>query len=399
MKMKRKLLFILLLTISICSGQVVLQPGDLAPPVHITDYLKNEPADKSLEGKYIIIDFWATWCGPCLAGVPEFNKMSEKYKSRKDVVFLSMTYQSPGVAKGTLDRIDFKTVVVSDQTRETFEKFGVDVSGVMSVPYLVLIDKWGKIYFSDSYSEDVPGLIHKFLDSKQSLAADKIEGKKNVVSLNAEAEKFTVPEDLKLLQSTNFLFEISDSEEETQNEVEIISYKFGKVSKLNITLQEILAEICKVQPNTIEVPESFKDKRYNLTYVNPEKLSIEEHRATLKKLLLANFKLKENRKESESDIYVLRSSEPQKLIISDEIEPHSSNNLTHLIVGGSIWELIARLYEYFQLSILDETKLDGKYEFLLKMGDSQVIACELESYGLLLTHERRKVEHLVFEKP
>ncbi|WP_461791434.1 TlpA family protein disulfide reductase [Pedobacter sp.] len=41
-----------------------------------------------LKGKVVFINFWATWCPPCLAEMPSINKLYEKYKSNSDVVFL-----------------------------------------------------------------------------------------------------------------------------------------------------------------------------------------------------------------------------------------------------------------------------------------------------------------------
>lgn len=52
----------------------------------------NKPIRSSeLSGKVVVIDFWATWCGPCMAVMPEMKKVYEKYRDRSDVVFLTVS--------------------------------------------------------------------------------------------------------------------------------------------------------------------------------------------------------------------------------------------------------------------------------------------------------------------
>jgi thiol-disulfide isomerase/thioredoxin len=53
--------------------------------------LKGEPMKlSSLKGKVVIMDFWATWCGPCRAQYPLYEEVKKRFKDRSDVVFLGI---------------------------------------------------------------------------------------------------------------------------------------------------------------------------------------------------------------------------------------------------------------------------------------------------------------------
>lgn len=67
-----------------------LQEGELALDFTGTDPNGNKISLSQFKGKYVYIDFWTTWCGPCVKETPYFEKLKEKYKD-KNIAFLSVS--------------------------------------------------------------------------------------------------------------------------------------------------------------------------------------------------------------------------------------------------------------------------------------------------------------------
>ena len=96
------------ITLSNVHSQSTLKIGEQAPPIHIGNWLLNEPTNKSTQNKYIVLDFWATWCKPCLDNVPHLNALQASFQD-ENILFLQMTNESASTVKIVFDRVNFET--------------------------------------------------------------------------------------------------------------------------------------------------------------------------------------------------------------------------------------------------------------------------------------------------
>jgi thiol-disulfide isomerase/thioredoxin len=113
--------------------------GSIPPEVSANDWLntENTPTLAGLKGKVVVVEFWATWCGPCVAGIPHLNKIHEEY-GPKGLVLLSFTDQSKTGIENFMKDKPMKYVLGTGS--ELASEYGV-----RGIPHAFIIGRDGKV--------------------------------------------------------------------------------------------------------------------------------------------------------------------------------------------------------------------------------------------------------------
>jgi thiol-disulfide isomerase/thioredoxin len=79
---------VLLLLFAQVNGQdkVSLRIGDLAPAIKYSKWLKGEPLTSFKGNQLYILEFWATWCGPCKGAMPHLTKLQKEYEGKATII-------------------------------------------------------------------------------------------------------------------------------------------------------------------------------------------------------------------------------------------------------------------------------------------------------------------------
>ena len=109
--------------------------GQPLPALNLT-YVRNATA---VQGKPLLLEFWATWCPPCRASIPHLNKIYAQYKSQ-GLVVVGVTDEDRPTVESFLKKIPMNYTVALDPTGNLAQGFGID-----AIPHAMLVDKAGKI--------------------------------------------------------------------------------------------------------------------------------------------------------------------------------------------------------------------------------------------------------------
>ena len=114
--------------------------GDKAPAFKLTSLAGPEVTLDSLKGKVVLLDFWATWCGPCKQIMPVIQKLSEEFKDKDVAIFGVNTWEKKDdAAKKYMEskKYTYGCLLAGEDLTKTY--------GITGIPTLIIINKDGTI--------------------------------------------------------------------------------------------------------------------------------------------------------------------------------------------------------------------------------------------------------------
>ncbi len=136
--------------------------GKVSPTFEYENFKGGKTSLESLKGKYVYIDVWATWCGPCRKEIPSLQSLEEKYHG-KNIEFVSISIDTKKDYDKWKKFVEEKSLggIQLFADNDWNSKFITDYA-IEGIPRFILVDPQGNITSADAPRPSDPKLIEKF---------------------------------------------------------------------------------------------------------------------------------------------------------------------------------------------------------------------------------------------
>lgn len=346
-----------------------LSVGDPAPPIELESLLQapggSQASLESLKGKVIVLDFWATWCAPCLRSMPHLNQLVTELKD-DPVVFIAVTNEREAMIKSFLKQRQLSAWVGIDANRSMFRDYRIS-----GIPRTYIIDPAGKI----------AGTMHPMNLNAQMLR-DLVAGKAIQMARAGSRNGAVMSQQAARARMPLVMLDIRPSAQTGQPS---FGMRPGQVVMIGAPLAEVFARAYQVPLSDVVGDADKLAERYDVMVRTPPSAGNELE--LLRTGLAAAIGLDANVESREREVYLLEKAceelgprlKPTALTQAGK-SVGSSGNL-HQFANVSLDELADWLSRRTDRPVVNVTQLDGRYDAELELAnvDLEALQAELKS--------------------
>ena len=376
-------------------NQLVAQLGKPAPAYTFIDIVNTNQEEISLsdfKGKTVILEFWATWCGPCIPAIKKLDKLKSEFGD--DLEILAISHEDTNRLKKFAEKNNLQLTVISDEEHTATFPYKV-------IPHSIIIDKKGVIRAITNPKNITSKVIRELIN-------------KDEIALEVKDDFYIDPnlkvKDIKTLTEKGYRIALKGYDQEKRGGSKILKNDQDKVNGIQLmnnnipSMYQTLFDVAS--PNRVIYSDGLSSKDFPFEKEHQYNLDIEvsdEYLKTWKQIGIdfLNQELAINARITEKDLdcYVLSKTE--------DLVQESKEEKSEYSFMGTIFKTkkikMHRVAEYIEnftaIPVVDKTGLMGQYDINLDWSsdDPKTLHKELAKYGLKLEKSSKKLPVRVME--
>jgi uncharacterized protein (TIGR03435 family) len=333
--------------------------GGAPPPLKLARVLQ-APGDvqvnwQALKGKVVVLEFWATWCGPCVAAIPHLNTLADHFRD-KPVQFIAITDEGEQVVRHFLKRRPIHAWVGLDTDKSTFKAYGIQ-----AIPHTVVVNEAGRIA-AITYPTM---LTEKHIND--ALAGKKLDLPEPNPSEQEVLRPGGLPGSAAAVSADKSLFRILVRP--TQSKYGNSAWGEGGISILHSAVLDAIASAYGVTSARIVTNCALPEGHFDFVIKMPSKRDASA-RSWLRRAIATTFGLRFTRESRMADVYLLTAIHPNPENLAPTASTGGSNSRSGpgeiQMVNATLGSLAADLEGLLGTPVLDETHLTNHYDFELR---------------------------------
>lgn len=359
---------------------------------------------KDLKNKIVILEFWATWCGPCLPAIEHLNKLKEKFPDHLEVI--SILHESEERLHRFMKNKPTLIWHIADPEMSLNKYFPH-----RAVPHTVVINKEGKVVAITSPEELTEGVISKLINNQSVKLPTKDD--KLGDGFDMTKDYFPKPE------NTEYAFDVQPAIPggfpmvQRSRKGVWLGRRFTMLNQPISNLYKTVYQFTDIRVIYEGIDKTEFDPRkakalYCLDVIVPKGKENELYSYAEKELQKLDFEVKARIEKRKVDVGILTCFDKEKLLSHKSKSSESTgfammNASQYKRKGVSIDEMLKGFLESFghgRMPLINETGIDGLFDFdiTLDLESRETLKNALAEYGLKLSKEERETELLVLYK-
>jgi thiol-disulfide isomerase/thioredoxin len=220
-------------------GVFALDVGSPAPPLTIAKWFSRGEA-KIEPGKVYVVEFWATWCGPCLQSMPKLGKL-QKAQGAKGLVVIGISNEAQNTVQEFVKKhpeMDYHVAV--DDKNATWEAW---MKGISGIPHAVVVDRKGVVVWKGHPMSGMDRVVERVL------AGTYGEKERKATQLGDQLQAQLRSNELEKAEKT--CFEILALDAENDEAIDLLCRLYAHVQKPMKELFPKLAETFAGKPDAL----------------------------------------------------------------------------------------------------------------------------------------------------